>query len=154
MSVDTDQAAASGSRAVSKMQSYHKSCLRQRQRRLSDTTLGGGGGGLPKNDSMDDCSSYSYSSSMSDDGGGAESGSSSSRFSSCDGLLSRKSVSFADSVGEDLCHVKVFSKELCEYDDEQVRDNKQEQCMHSGRMSDPRRITCELLIRVVNIAHF
>ena len=121
MSVDTEQVAASGSRAVSKMQSYHKSCLRQRQRRLSDTTLGGG---LPKNDSMDDCSSYSYSSSMSDDGG-AESGSSSSRFSSCDGLLSRKSVSFADSVGEDLCHVKVFSKELCEYDDEQVR-GKQE----------------------------
>ena len=123
MSVDTEQVAASGSRAMtanSKMQSYHKSCLRpQRQRRLSDTTLGGGGG-LPKNDSMDDCSSYSYSSSMSDDGG-AESGSSSSRFSSCDGLLSRKSVSFADSVGEDLCHVKVFSKELCEYDDEQVR---------------------------------
>ena len=157
MSVDTEHVAASGSRvANSKMQSYHKSCLRpQRQRRLSDTTLGGGGGGLPKNDSMDDCSSYSYSSSMSDDGGGAESGSSSSsRFSSCDGLLSRKSVSFADSVGEDLCHVKVFSKELCEYDDEQVRDNKQEQCMHSGRMSDPRRITCELLIRVVNIAHF
>ena len=123
MSVDTEQAAPSRV-ANSKMQSYHKSCLRQRQRRLSDTTLGGGGGGLPKNDSMDDCSSYSYSSSMSDDGG-AESGSSSSRFSSCDGLLSRKSVSFADSVGEDLCHVKVFSKELCEYDDEQVRDNKQ-----------------------------
>ena len=91
---------------------------------------------------MDDCSSYSYSSSMSDDGG-AESGgsSSSSRFSSCDGLLSRKSVSFADSVGEDLCHVKVFSKELCEYDDEQVRDNKQEQCIHSGRMSDPPPVT-------------
>ena len=125
MSVDTSGSRAAMAAANSKMQSYHKSCLRpQRQRRLSDTTLGGGG--LPKNDSMDDCSSYSYSSSMSDDGG-AESGSSSSssRFSSCDGLLlSRKSVSFADSVGEDLCHVKVFSKELCEYDDEQVRDNR------------------------------
>ena len=127
MSVDTDQAAPSRV-ANSKMQSYHKSCLRpQRQRRLSDTaTLGGC---LPKNDSLDDCSSYSNyagsldSSSMSDDGG-AESGSSSSRFSSCDGLLSRKSVSFADSVGEDLCHVKLFSKELCEYDEEQVRDGE------------------------------
>ena len=37
---------------------------------------------------------------------------------------SRKSVSFADSVGEDLCHIKLFSKELCEYDEEQVRDGE------------------------------
>ena len=86
----------------------HKpSCLKQR--RLSDTTTTALLPSLPKNDSLDDVSSTascysnyagSLDSSLSDD--------------------SRKSVSFADSVGEDLCHVKVFSKELCEYDDEQV----------------------------------
>ena len=101
---------------------YHKPCLKlaASQRRLSDTattlTLLSSPD-LPKNDSLDDVSSSascysnyagSLDSSLSDDSG-----------SVCG---SRKSVSFADSVGEDLCHVKVFSKELCEYDDEQVRE--------------------------------
>ena len=100
---------------------YHKPCLKlaASQRRLSDTattlTLLSPPADLPKNDSLDDVSSSascysnyagSLDSSLSDDSG-----------SVCG---SRKSVSFADSVGEDLCHVKVFSKELCEYDDEQV----------------------------------
>ena len=101
---------------------YHKPCLKlaASQRRLSDTTattLTLLSPDLPKNDSLDDVSSSascysnyagSLDSSLSDDSG-----------SVCG---SRKSVSFADSVGEDLCHVKVFSKELCEYDDEQVRE--------------------------------
>ena len=102
--------------AFAKTSNGYKSCLRQR--RLSDTTtLTATTTALPKNDSLDDVSSSgsscysnyagSLDSSMSDDGSGSVCG-------------SRKSVSFADSVGEDLCHVKVFSKELCEYDDEQV----------------------------------
>jgi hypothetical protein len=64
---------------------------------------------LPKNDSLDDvssnvssCCSYSYASSLD---------------SSMSDSDSRKSVSFADSIGEDLCHVKLFCKELCEYDE-------------------------------------
>ena len=99
---------------------YHKPCLKlaASQRRLSDTatTLTLLSPDLPKNDSLDDVSSTascysnyagSLDSSLSDGDSGSICG-------------SRKSVSFADSVGEDLCHVKVFSKELCEYDDEQV----------------------------------
>jgi hypothetical protein len=86
----------------------HKpSCLKQR--RLSDTTTTTLLPNLPKNNSLDDVSSTS--SCYSNYAGSLDSSLSDDR---------RKSVSFADSVGEDLCHVKVFSKELCEYDDQQV----------------------------------
>ena len=113
MSGDSGHSTAVTTSMAKTNNSYHKPCLK-RERRLSDTLLPN----LPKNDSLDDVSSSascysnyagSLDSSLSDGDSGSICG-------------SRKSVSFADSVGEDLCHVKVFSKELCEYDDEQVSD--------------------------------
>ena len=40
-------------------------------------------------------------------------------------MLSRKSVSFADSIGEDLCHVKLFCKDLAEYEFEAADDHEE-----------------------------